>query len=121
MVDAQQIFQTMAEHAFQITPQVSSVLRCIESPITSVESAARVTAETLKMLFVEQLPPFTREAMTLYLLDLLTRYHNPGQALTELRQALAQIMGRLLVLQQSEIEFHIRRWERQPVVLTTIS
>jgi hypothetical protein len=121
MVDAQQIFQTMAEHAFQITPQLSSVLRSIESPTTSVESAARVTADTLKLLFVEQLPAFTREAMTLYLLDLLTRYHNSGQALAELRRALAQIMGRLLVLQLSEIELHIRRWERHPAVLTTIS
>jgi tetratricopeptide (TPR) repeat protein len=121
MVDAQQIFQTMAEHAFQITPQLSSVLRSIESPKTSVESAARVTADTLKLLFIERLPAFTREAMTLYMLDLLTRYHNPGQALTELRQALAQTMGRLLVLQLREIELYIRWWERQPVVLTTIS
>jgi hypothetical protein len=120
MVDAQQIYQTMAEQAFQITRQVSSVLRSIEAPTTSVESAARVTAEILKMLFIEQLPAFTREAMTFYLLDLLTRYHNLGQALAELRRALAQIMGRLLVLQQSEIELCIRRWERQPVLLNTI-
>lgn len=121
MVDAQQIFQTMSEHAFQITPQLSSVLRSIESPTTSVESAAHVTADTLKLLFVEQLPAFTREAMTLYLLDLLTRYHNPGQAWAELRRALARTMGRLLVLQLSEIELYIRRWERNPVILTTIS
>lgn len=121
MVDAQQIFQTMAEHAFQITPQLSIVLRSIESPTTSVESAARVTADTLKLLFVEPLPTFTREAITLYLLDLLTRYHNPGQALAELRRALTQTMGRLLVLQQSQIELCIRRWERQPVLLSKIS
>lgn len=121
MVDAQQIFQTMAEHAFQITPQLSSVLRSIELPATSVESAARVTADTLKLLFIEQLPPFTREAMTLYLLDLLTRYRNPGQALAQLRRALTRSMGRLLVLQLSEIEFYIRSWERRPVVLTAIS
>jgi tetratricopeptide (TPR) repeat protein len=121
MVDARQIFQTMVEQAFQITPQVSSVLRSIEAPTTSVESAARVTAEILKMLFIEQLPAFTREAMTFYLLDLLTRYHNPGQALAELRRVLARIMGRLLVLQQNAIELCIRRWERQPVLLNTIS
>jgi hypothetical protein len=121
MVDAQQIFQTMAEYAFQITPQLTSVLRSVESPATSVESAARVTADTLKLLFIEQLPAFTREAMTLYLLDLLTRYHNPGQALAELRRALTQTMGRLLVLQQSQIELCIRRWERQPVLLSKIS
>jgi hypothetical protein len=111
----------MAEHAFQITPQLSTVLRSIESPTTSVESAARVTADTLKLLFVEPLPAFTREAIALYLLDVLTRYHNPGQALAELRRALTQTMGRLLVLQQSEIEFYIRRWERQPVLLSKIS
>jgi len=121
MVDAQQIFQTMIEQAFQISPQVSSVLRSVEAPTTSVESAARVTAEILKMLFIEQLPAFTREAMTFYLLDLLTRYHNPGQALAELRRALARIMGSLLVLQQNAIELCIRRWERQPVLLSTVS
>jgi len=81
------------------------------SPTTSVESAARVTAEALKMLFIEQLPAFTREAIILFLLDLLTRYRNPAQVLSELRRALAQTMRRLLILRLREIELHIRRWE----------
>jgi tetratricopeptide (TPR) repeat protein len=119
-LEARQIFRTMSNHAFQITPHVSSLLRAIEAPSVTTESATRVTAELLKMLFIEPLPPFTREAVTFSLLDVLTRNHRPRQALAALRRELARLMGSLLVLQLTEIESYIRRWERRPQVLTAV-
>jgi hypothetical protein len=120
-VDAQQIFRTMSKYAFQITPEVLGILQVVEAGTTSMESATRVAAEVLKMLFIEQLPGFTREAVTFLLLETLTRNRNPQHVVSQLRSTLRHVMGILLVLQLAEIESYLKAWEQKPAMKAALS
>lgn len=115
-VDADQLYLLISDYQFQLNSRVRYAFRVLESESTTTRSVVVVSAQLLRLFFLEPLPDFTRSTFVFFILDTVTKHHPPLAVMKGLKGLLKRQMSFLLSLQLDVLFDLIDQWEKSKLI-----